>query len=60
MIDLSVYDMKKVKEIDKIFMFDAERMNQMEWSDNQPLWKKLLFCEKKMPNKFRVFGEKSE
>lgn len=31
MIDLSVYDMKKVNGIDKFFMLDAQRMNQMQW-----------------------------
>jgi len=58
MIDLSIYDIKKVKEVDKFLMFDAQRMNQMEWDSNQPLWRKLLFIEKDMPNKFKLQEQK--
>jgi hypothetical protein len=54
MIDMSAYDFNKVKEIDKILFLDAERMNEIEWSEHQPFWRKLLFCEKPMPKRFRV------
>jgi len=60
MIDLSIYDWKKIKEIDKIFMFDAERMNRIEWDDNQPIWRKLLFLNKEMPSKYKVPQEQGE
>lgn len=54
MIDFTEYDMDKIKGIDRLLFFDAERMNEIEWFDNQPFWRQLLSLPKKMPDKFKI------